>query len=266
MLAELPWLLDELDARIQNLARVTHGTIGRVRRPDELNMMDFDAAEFARKVRATLLKWVETVAERHTGRKPPALTTVDTKQLAQWLHANIDAIARLDLAKKSRHPLYDDINRLVGIDQKGGQLVAAINRHERHFAGMCPTITGKNHDGTPHECGRILYADTDEHTTQCPDCKQTIDVEKNRLRAARDRDLLPKDELLEVLTNIGEDATTQQINRWITARRLRIRGYLHDGNMVRFRVNEHSIALYSVARARKLRRRDQQLRRQNTPA
>lgn len=257
MLRTLPWLLDELDARIQKLDRIQLGTIGRNRRPDELNIIDFDAAETARKVRKTLLKWVKTVAERHTGRPIPALGTVSSKQLARWLYANLNAITALDIAGK----LYNDIAHLAGTgNQHRGQLINAINPYERHFAGPCPTTTGF-HDGEPTECGTILYADIDDTTTTCPTCKQPTNVENNRRRAAENRDLKTKQDLTEILNNIGEPITTQQLNRWITARRLRTHGWLHDGQHVANRINEHSQALYSVSRARKLRRRDAQLQR-----
>jgi uncharacterized Zn finger protein (UPF0148 family) len=260
MLDEIPWLLEQLDARIQRLDRVSAGTVGRSRRPDELNVMDFAAAEEARKVRKTLLHWVNVVAERHTGRRPPALDTAATPDLARWLSTNVKAIARLDLANKGRHPLYDDIANLVGQDQRGGQLVQAINPVEKHIVGPCPTITGRKRDGAPRQCGQVLFADTYDKTVTCPICKQDINVEDNRKKAAADRDLHTKDSLLEVLTNIDEPVTADKLELWITARRLRPRGYRHDGAIVEFRINDHDEPVYSVERARKLRRRDNNLR------
>ena len=108
----------------------------------------------------------------------------------------------------------------------------------------------------------ILHAETGEPTTTCPTCQQTIDVERNQRRARQDRDLLTKPQILETLTNIDEPVTEAQLDQWIRAKRLRIRGWLQDGKFVRFRINANSHAVYSLARARKLRRRDDALRSQ----
>jgi hypothetical protein len=257
MLDQLPWLIDELDTRIQRLDRVGAGTIGRNRRPDELNVMDFDAAETARELRQKLVRWVETVAEKHTGRRPPALNTTTTKNLARWLHANTHAIARLPLAGK----LYRDIKTIVGPDQQGGQLVRAINPTENHLVGPCPTITGRDHQGHPRQCGHILFADTYDRTVTCPTCNQDINVERNRTRAAAERDLHTETQLLEVLTNCGEPIDPDTLKEWIKTRRLRPAGRLHNGLIVPTHTHDQEPLVYSIKRARKLRARDGQLRR-----
>ncbi|MGV0627195.1 DUF1922 domain-containing protein [Mycolicibacter minnesotensis] len=264
MLTQIPWLLQELDARIQKLDRLPYGTIGRTRAPaNQLSVIDFDAVETARNVRKLLRRWVETIAQRHTGRKPPGLDTVTTPDLARWLRVNTKAIARLDLAHKGRHQLYDDINRLVGGDSRGGQLVNAINRYEKHFAGPCPTIVGRDRDGQPRQCDTTLYADTYDRTVTCPTCDQDIDVEQNRRRAAAERDLHTRTDLLDVLANIDEPVTEEQLDRWIP-RRLRHAGWLHDGTIIEFRIHPNDEPVYSVERARKLRRRDQHLTRRKS--
>lgn len=274
MLDQLPWLIKELDTQIQQLTRTTHGTIGRVRRPNELNAINFDAAETARKTRKTLLKWVEEIAQKATGRTPPALNTVRTIYLAKWLYVNINHIARLDLAHRNHkgritgHRLYHDIARLVGTptDPDGGQLIHAINRHEKNFAGPCPTVLKRGRRGEPIECGTILYADIDQATVQCPDCHQKIDVEENQKKARADRDLVTKAQLLEALADIGEPVPAKTLDQWIRARRLRRRAWLHDGQPVQFRIHAEDPALYSLDRARRLRARDEQLRQSHQEA
>jgi len=261
MLHRLPWLLDELDARIQRLDRINLGTIGRNRRPDEMNVMDFDAAETARKIRKQILDWFEQAALHLTGRTPPALNTVSTQSLARWLAHHTTAIATTPIANQ----LYTDIERIVGAEtdtERRGQLINAINPpREQHFAGPCPTVLGHNPDGETIECGTTLYADVDETTITCPTCKQKINVEQNRRKAAKDRDYLTKAKILETLEEIGKPVTEERLNQWIKARRLRRRGWFHNGTVVADRVRQDDPAVYSFARAEKLHDRDRMLQR-----
>lgn len=105
----------------------------------------------------------------------------------------------------------------------------------------------------------MLYADVDDRTTTCPECGESVDVEKNQDQTAKSRDLRTTTEILELLTNIDEPIDPDTLDQWIKAKRLRTMGWRHDGTLVKTRVNEHSEALYSLKRARKLRRRDQQI-------
>lgn len=251
MLDQVPDLLAELDARIQKLDRVPHGTIGRTRSASDLNVMDFDAAETARETRKMLRRWVETVAEKSTGRRPPGLDTVETRNFARWLKVNVEAIARLDIAGK----IYDSIKTLVGTGDKGGKLVHAIDRRERHFAGSCPTIKGWDANGRVVECGEILYDEYGSRTVDCPTCGQEIDVKRNQVRALATRDLMPSDTLLAALINAGEPIEAEKIERWIAIKRLRPRGYMHQGKFVKSRVQEADNALYSFETARRLIRK-----------
>ncbi|MBN7457590.1 DUF1922 domain-containing protein [Mycobacteroides abscessus] len=252
MLDQVPALLDQLDTRIQKLDRVPHGTIGRTRGPSDLNVMDFDAAETARETRKMLRGWVEAVAEQHNGRRPPGLGTVETRMFARWLQVNVEAIAHLDIAGK----IYDDIKELIGSGDKGGKLVRAIDRRERHFAGSCPTVKGWDASGHIIECGEILYDEYGSRTIDCPTCGQEIDVKRNQVRALASRDLMPPDTLRDALANAGESVEAEQIERWIAIKRLRPRGYMHQGKFVKTRVQEADSALYSFEAARRILRKD----------
>lgn len=273
MIQQLPWLLAELDARIQRLDRVSIGTIGRQRRPEELNVMDFDAAETVRNTEKDIRELVTTingpgpirlqctVEHDFIGPLRPAWRRLlpnykpTVIELIDWLTRRVHVIAR---HKKAGH-VYRELNRLVGSDQRGGQLVKAINPSERHTAGLCPTIRGHGPDGAPIQCETPLYADVDERTIECPACHQQIDVEWNRRDTAAARDLRTAPEILELLANLDERVEEKRLDGWIQARRLAVKGWRHDGALVEARVNKYSQPVYSLARARKLRRRDQQL-------
>lgn len=265
MLDQIPWLLTELDNRIAQLDRTNTGTIGRTRRPDELNPIDFDALETSRKIRKTLQHWVTTIATKATGRPPNSLHTATTPDLARWLNHNIGHIARLDLNHKGHHQLYDAITHITGTPNKPGTLHRAINPTEHHLAGPCPTITGRNHNGTPRQCETMLFADTYDQTVTCPTCHQDINVEDNRRKAAADRDLHTQTELIDTLNAINEPITPAQLTAWTRARRLRPAAYRHDQTITEYRIHPNDEPLYSLERTRKLQRRDNDPTRRKQP-
>lgn len=250
MLDQIPWLLEELDHRIQRLDRTSIGTIGRSRRPDELNVMDFDAAETSRNVRKMLLRWVTDIAEQHTGRTPPGLATVTTPDLARWLQHNVKHIAKSPLAGQ----LYRAIDRLVGTTQQGGQLIKAINRVETRCFGPCTAVIGRDRAGQPRQCGALLYDDREAIEITCPACKTTTPARQQIRAASAMRDKFTVPELLETLANIGEPVSRVQLYTWIGAGQLPPLGYLSRGGIiVEHRLLRGDPAVYSLARAQELR-------------
>ncbi len=249
MLEQLPWLLEELDNRIQKLDRISVGTIGRSRRPDELTVIDFDAVELARDIRKKLTTWVNRVARHHTGRELPALATVETPDLARWLRANTQAIARLALAGA----LYRDINHIVGTSEQGGQLVDAINRQDRTYYGPCTTIVGRDHKGQPRQCGNDLYAPRESIEITCPRCKTTLDPRKQLTATINTRDLVTEKQLLEALETMGEPVSRVRLYKWIDDGALAPRGWVHAGRIVPYKVQRKDPRVFSLSQARQLR-------------
>ncbi|MEB3021293.1 DUF1922 domain-containing protein [[Mycobacterium] crassicus] len=261
MLEQIPWLLEELDNRIQKLDRISVGTIGRSRRPDELTVIDFDAVELARTIRQKLTRWVNNVARHHTGRDIPAITTVETTDLARWLHANTHAIARLALAGG----LYREINQIVGTNEQGGQLVDAINRQDRTYYGPCTTITGRDHKGQPRQCGHDLYGPRESVEITCPRCKSTLDPRRQLTSTINDRDLVTETKLLETLDTMGEPVSRTTLYGWIRSGALTPRGWVHAGRIVAYKVRHKDPRVFSLKQARQLREADQAKVKGSTP-
>lgn len=253
MLTQIPWLLDELNNRIQKLDRISVGTIGRSRRPDELTVIDFDAVDLARAIRKKLLKWVNSIARHHTGREVPALATVDTADLARWLAANTQAIVRIALAGA----LYKDINHIVGTNEHGGQLVDAINRQDRTYYGPCTTTVGRDHKGQPRHCGHDLYGPRESIEITCPRCKTTADARKQLTATTTSRDLVTETQLLETLDTMGEPVSRVTLYGWIKSGALTPRGWVHAGRIVAYKVRHKDPRVFSLSQARQLRERDQ---------
>lgn len=249
MLTQIPWLLEELDNRIQKLDRISIGTIGRSRRPDELTVIDFDALDLARDIRKKLLKWVNSVARQHTGREIPTLTTATTPDLARWLTTNTHAIARQALAGA----LYKDINHIVGTNQQGGQLIDAINRQDRTYYGPCNTTIGRDHRGRPRTCGHDLYGPRESIEITCPNCKTTHDPRKQLTTTINTRDLVTETVLLETLHTMGEPISRVQLYTWIKTGALTPRGWVHAGRIVPYKVRHKDPRVFSLSQARQLR-------------
>lgn len=270
MIDNLPWLIDALNDRIQRIDRIQIGTIGRNRRPDELNIIDFDAAETARKTEKTIRRLVRTINGYTQPIQLPCTVTHDfigplrpawrrlpygyqptTIELIDWLMRRVDVIAR---HTKAGH-VYRELARMVGTDtdQRGGQLVDAINRQDRRYLGPCTAVIGKQRDGTPRQCGADLYAPTEAPTTTCPTCGTTTDTEQQLNDTIKERDLVTEALLLERLAIMGEPVSHRQLYTWIKTGKLTPRGWIHDGRIVPHKIRHKDPRVFSLSQARQLR-------------
>ncbi|MDD7812610.1 DUF1922 domain-containing protein [Mycobacterium sp. CSUR Q5927] len=260
MLNQIPWLIEELNNRIQKLDRTTTGTIGRTRRPDELTVIDFDAATLARTTHKTLLALAETVANIAAGRTP-RLETVTTGDLALWIACKIPHIVRHHTAGNT----YRIINRLVGADEQGGQLVDAINRQDRAYYGPCTTIVGRDYQGRPRQCGHDLYGPRESIKITCPRCKSTLDPRRQLTSTINDRDLVTETKLLETLDTMGEPVSRAKLYGWIRSGALTPLGWVHAGRIVAYKVRHKDPRVFSLSQARQLRESDLAKVKESTP-
>ena len=219
LLAELPWLLHQLDVTLCRRDHLNSGGPGHTH--VDANPINVGAMELMRQASATLHAIALDLVEVHALTRIPALVNASPALIAWWLKNNLRAIQ--NHPKAGEH--YTAIYELVG-DPNPGPIHHAINRGDRHFAGPCPTPRAHNRDGTNITCNTMLYAHDGEPFVTCPRCKCQIDAETNRRRAATDNDLLPENHLLDALTAYGAPTTTATLTGWIAAGRLPARGYL----------------------------------------
>lgn len=251
-LTDLPWLIKQIDVTVARQDKLTTGTVGKSgETPSPVNI---GALDISRDIRTTLLN-AHTVITALPGLPPMRLDHVKTADLARLLAANTHRIRH--------HPqagtIYADITALVQDDELGRNAPTwkAINRTIRVFAGPCPTTMGHNHKGEPIHCGEFLYADNDDPFAKCPRCDATIDVKKNRMKAHVDRDLLTEKKLLEVLDDLDEKVSRVKFYEWRRAGRITARGFVHEGQIVQFRIRKTDPSVFSLSRARALRAQEE---------
>lgn len=253
LLEDLPWLLRELETTVQRQDALTTGAPGKS--GDTPAPINLTALDLQRATRETLLASMATLTSA-PGMPGLRLNHIPTPDLARTLAHNTNRIAH--------HPqagiIYANIHQLTADDEIGrpGPLWKAINRQERIFAGPCPTIRTHDHKGQPVRCDTTLYAGPEDKFTHCSRCENTIDVAKNRMRAAVDRDLLPEPKLLEVMDSLGEKLPRVTLYAWLKQGRIQPRGYIHQGTIVQFRIRRGDPRVFSLSQARALRSKDQE--------
>lgn len=251
-LTELPWLIKQIDVTVARQDKLTTSTVGKSgETPSPINV---GALDISRDIRTTLLNAHNTITAL-PGLPPMRLDHVHTADLARLLAANTHRIRHHTQAGT----IYADITALVQDDELGRAptAVKTINRTIRVFAGPCPTITGHNHRGEEIRCNTSLYADNDDTFTKCTKCDANVDVKQNQLRARVDRDLLTEKKLLEVMEDLGEKISRVKFYEWRRAGRITPRGFVHDGQIVQFRIRKTDPSVFSLSRARALRSQEE---------
>lgn len=257
----MPWLLKQIEVAILHQDRLTVGEVGKsAGTPSPLNT---DAVEIADRARNTISTWVRDLCEtrriefavpmvvsrgfigplKPDWRRVPDDYQPTAADGARWLAEHVNAIA-LDVGAarcfKELHGLADEI-------------VAAINRPDRHFAGPCPTVRAYSPTGKAIECGEFLYAGTEERNVTCPKCNQPVDVQRNRQRAWREGDRLTERILLKRLKDIEEPVSERQLYRWLRQRKLTPVGWLHKGVFVEHYIMRGDPRVFSLRAVRQLR-------------
>jgi hypothetical protein len=228
MLTDLSWLLGELEVTADRQDRLS---VGKSRRMGHASPANVGAIELQRAVREEL-RWT-------VGR--PTLPIRNPQLWVWWIRTHLDEIVRAPDAAA----VYRTVVRLSGFHSPG-PIHHAINKPERRFAGECP------------DCGELCYARCYEDIyATCGACGLPVDVEKNRTRTVVEYDLLPERALLQILDNLDEHVPRVTLYAWIKTGKLPGAGYLSANGIVAHKGGPRDPRVYSLDRARALRRREQ---------
>jgi hypothetical protein len=244
LLADLPWLLRQLDITVTRQDKLNLGVLGRSGNasPSPINI---GAMELARNLRNQLSTIVRDLAETNYQKLPAD----HTPAMAQWLYEHINEIA-----------CSPDAGHIVREIRGGTEaILGTINRSSRMWCGPCTTVVGHNRRGADIECGVDLYAQRDHiGDIQCPRCRQVVNPREQLLTTIKRGDRLPEPKLLEIMESLGEKVSRVRFYDWVREGSIKPSGYIHHGRIVPQRIQRGDPALYSLSQARQLRWRDSQ--------
>ncbi|SIE19323.1 hypothetical protein [Mycobacteroides abscessus] len=265
-LTEIAWLIGELEITLTGQDVLTTGSVGQS--SEEPSPIRFDSQgnpnTIGDQTRNAVTTWVRDLCEtRRIEFEPVRVVPLDfigplpderwrrlpkryqptAADAAEWLAEHVHAIAADPGAMRCFKEMAD----------LRANALRMINRPDRHFAGPCPTIKAYSRTGKPIECGKFLYAATDERSVTCPACKQPVDVQRNRQRAWREGDRLTERILLKRLKDIEEPVSERQLYRWLRQRKLAPVGWLHKGVFVEHYIMRGDPRVFSLRAVRQLR-------------
>lgn len=243
LLADLPWLCEQLDITVTRQDKLATGTIGRG--SDNPSPINIGAMELARNLRNQLGTIIRDLAEVRGHRLRQRHWT--NAAMARWLYLHHRAI-----------PCSPDAGQIMREIRTGTEaILGAVNRTSRMWCGPCTAVVGHDRAGRDIECGVDLYADRDcPEDIQCPRCKTRVKPRVQLLETIKRGDLLPEAKLLEILDSLDEHVPRVRLYDWIKAGQLRPRGYVHQGRIVAHRVQRGDPRVFSLSQARQLRWRD----------
>lgn len=204
------------------------------------------------KFTASLNFWVAQL-DKHTATPPTAIRDLKPAHAAWWLAYNTHDIAKMPNAGMC----FRDIDRHIKTIEH------VINRPPpTRFCGPCPNMLqpidcscSKTH---PHPCQTELRAPVDDTMVSCPHCHSlhNTDQLQNMLwRRLADR-LVTYPQLVEICRRTAQPVPVRStLYKWVTQRRLRVRGYVRAGVRGRIAPTKHSDTdqpVYRLGDVRKL--------------
>ena len=245
LLADLPWLCEQLEITITRQDRLNLGIVGKSSNasPSPVNVGAMELGRSLRNELSTMVRWLR----EDTGTATPQL--IGNAGYARWLYAHAHSIA----CNADAGVIFREIR--AGTEA----ILRAINPSSRMWCGPCITVVAHNQHGEEIECGVELYAQRDSgEDIQCPRCKMWVNPREQLLTTIKRGDLLPEAKLLETLEVLGEKVSRVRLYDWIKAGSLRPRGYVHHGRIVPNKIRHSDPRVFSLSQARQLKWRDDQ--------
>lgn len=268
-LSEIPWLINQLEVTVTRQDKLHQAPrTGGV----HASPVNFGASRLLDEVHDLLIDWTSKLTDENKLRFFPA-HSVGTNfigpllvgwqrlprgysgsptQRARWIGYHISTLA----GRKDAGDFYSSIIDLTGDPDHPstpGRLVREINRKDRLFVGPCPTVRGHGQDGSEIHCNVTLWADEGVIEVTCPRCDATVDVAKNRMRAATERDLLPERKVVEVCDAMDEPISRTSLGNWVDLGLLHIHGWLHNGEVTPHKVRSTDPRVLSLSQVRAVR-------------
>jgi hypothetical protein len=170
---------------------------------------------------------------------------------ALWLTEHVLAVAAGEDASQT----YNEIHRLIGDEQRDGDIGRLINRPiPQKFLGKCPTWR----EAERKICGMELQARADDIEVSCPRCRQTHNCNRLQLLMMNDleREKMTVERILELNRLLPEEyrISERTLRRWRQHGKLKPRGWQRpDGSHEISRHSDDDEPLYLWPDVRKLR-------------
>ncbi|KXT55938.1 hypothetical protein Y710_16470 [Gordonia sp. QH-12] len=257
---QLPWLANQLALTFARQSRLTPAPSAARRRPvsedDEESPLPFVPAARDRydEIRTVLVRWVRDLCEQigieFTGSEPATIA-----DLSAWLLAHLDRLITSEDAGLA-------LGELVDVAERG---IAAINRPVPPvYRGPCPAVVGTDQRGRPITCGVPLYAQRTEteggvtvgaDMVTCVRCGTTHDGRalEQKLLAKMSGYLMPADEILRVMRELGEPVAKSTWHNWRAKGKIQPRAWRHRGRIVNYWLTSEDEKLYRLDDVRALR-------------
>jgi hypothetical protein len=221
-LAEIPWLVGELETTLTGRKGIDYRTVGGTPSSETRLPLHLAASGIRTELKATLTYWAKFCHETGLPHQSPhpGLPQNNHASISRWLMWRTDALTLHD-----RGP--DAVDQITSVVAKGKRLID--RPADKWYAGPCDTET----------CNVELYARTKAGTLTCHECATVYDISERRswlLQAAED--VLADATTIAVAVSWLGGIPVTPARLWKWNERGRIVPHGHDGRKPLYRVGD----------------------------